>query len=110
MALAQARTIDGALAILPRAAAEHGAPDDLVQRLRAEHESRRRRSGTPVEHDRRRADDDAETEVRLALLQERRRVLIALRDDGLIDDEVVHRVQAELDNEELGLTGAPGPE
>jgi monovalent cation/hydrogen antiporter len=110
MALAQARTIDGALAILPRAAADHGAPDDLVQRLRAEHESRRRRSGTPVEHDRRRADDDAETEVRLALLQERRRVLIALRDDGLIDDEVVHRVQAELDNEEIGLTGAPGPE
>ncbi|MFC5061868.1 Na+/H+ antiporter [Actinomycetospora atypica] len=110
MALAQSRTIDGALAILPRAAADHGAPDALVEQLRSEHESRRRRSGAAAEEERRRADDDVESAVRLALLRERRRVLVGLRDEGLIDDQVVLRVQAELDNEELGLTGAPGPE
>jgi monovalent cation/hydrogen antiporter len=110
MALAHTRTLDGALAILPRAAADHGASDALVDQLRAEHESRRRRTGAVVEEERRRADDDVETAIRLALVRERRRVLVQLRDDGLIDDEVVFRVQAELDNEELGLTGAPGPE
>ncbi|WP_433799316.1 Na+/H+ antiporter [Actinomycetospora sp. CA-084318] len=110
MALAHTRTLDGALALLPRAAADHDAPEALVERLRAEHEDRRARQGAVRDDERRQLDDDVETAVRLALVRERRRVLVALRDDGLIDDEVVLRVQAELDNEELGLTGVPGPE
>jgi monovalent cation/hydrogen antiporter len=110
LALARSRTIEGALAILPRAAADHGAPEAVVEQLRAEHESRRRRSDGVVEQERDHAGGDPETAVRLALLGERRRILVRLRDEGLVDDLVVMHVQAELDNEELGLTGAPGPE
>ncbi|GAA4879405.1 Na+/H+ antiporter [Actinomycetospora straminea] len=110
MALAHDATISSALAILPRAAADHGAPDELVDRLRAEHESRRRRTDAGDTDQQHRDGDDVETAVRLALLRERRRVLLRLRDDDRIDDQVVLRIQAELDNEELGLLGAPGPE
>ncbi|GAA4780015.1 Na+/H+ antiporter [Actinomycetospora chlora] len=115
LALARRRTLDAALEVLPRLAAEQDVPDALARRVRVEHEHRRH-----VLDPTHGGDDDAlddaiedvavENALRIAMLDERRRQLLHLRDQAVIDDSVVLRVQAELDNEELGLRGAPGPE
>ncbi|NMO88283.1 Na+/H+ antiporter [Actinomycetospora sp. TBRC 11914] len=113
--LARRRTLDAALVALPRLAAERAVPEALARRVRAEQEHRLHildpAHGT-LDDDLDDAAEDAamERDLRVALLDERRRVLLALRDESVIDDAVVLRVQAELDNEELGLRGAPGPE
>jgi monovalent cation/hydrogen antiporter len=113
--LARRRTLDAALAALPRFATEMEAPDALVRRVRDEHEHRRHvldptHGGEDDALDDALEDEAVERDLRMALLGERRRLLLHLRDEGVIDDAVVLRVQAELDNEELGLRGAPGPE
>ncbi|MHC1558891.1 Na+/H+ antiporter [Actinomycetospora sp. C-140] len=113
--LARKRTLDAALEALPRLAADHEMPEGLVARVRAEHEHRRHvldpaHGSAEDALDDAREDAAVETELRIALLHERRRLLLHLRDESVIDDAVLLVVQAELDNEELGLRGAPGPE
>ncbi|MEU6392389.1 Na+/H+ antiporter [Streptomyces sp. NPDC046939] len=55
-----------------------------------------------LEFDPQRLTDDA-TALRLALLAERRAVVVRLRDEGDIDDTVLRRLQGRLDSEELHL-------
>ncbi|MEJ2865585.1 Na+/H+ antiporter [Actinomycetospora flava] len=107
--LARRRTLEAALDALDRVATEHAASEDVVRRLRTEHE-RRRHLLDPPDEDPDEADHDAEKSLRMALLEERRARLLRLRDEAEIDDAVLMVVQAELDNEEMGLRGAPGPE
>ncbi|WP_243074469.1 Na+/H+ antiporter [Microbacterium sp. SS28] len=45
------------------------------------------------------------TRLKLAMIERKREVLLALRRDGTIDDLVVRRVEAHLDNEEIRLSG-----
>ncbi|MFC4508116.1 MULTISPECIES: hypothetical protein [Streptomyces] len=49
-----------------------------------------------------RAEQD--TALRLALLAHKRATVVRLRDDNSIDDSVLRRVQARLDNEEVRLS------
>ncbi|MER2137153.1 MAG: sodium:proton antiporter, partial [Arthrobacter sp.] len=45
-----------------------------------------------------------ETELRLALLERKRTVVVALRDERTIDDRVLRILETRLDVEELRLT------
>lgn len=104
------RMIESALDALPRLAAERGLPGPLVDRLRAEHEQRLHHLEIAAHEDDRADPGDQEKDLRLALLNTRRRELLRMQADRLIDDRVVLLVQAELDADELRITGAPAPE
>lgn len=96
-------TVDAALDVLPRLADEHG-PRSIVDWLRSEHRWRRHRScavrgARPTTRSRTRGSS-----LRLALLRERRRILLRLRED-VVSDDLLLRVQTELDVEELAPRG-----
>jgi hypothetical protein len=56
------------------------------------------------ESDRLREDDRQSVELRLALLERKRNVMITLRDGGTISDTTLRTMQARLDREALRLT------
>jgi Na+/H+ antiporter len=124
---AQARTeaIEAALAHLEEVAAEDGVPEDGLRYLRAYYGKRRKRIETQVgqishehgledglhhEHDgsRDHVEDHrdrlaAMTRLHLDLLRVERTAIIRLRDTDVIGDDVLGRVQRDLDLEELRL-------
>jgi hypothetical protein len=53
---------------------------------------------------------DEEKNLQLALLAIRRGELLRMQAENAVDDQVVLRVQAELDADELRITGVSGPE
>jgi hypothetical protein len=53
---------------------------------------------------------DEEENLQLALLAIRRGELLRMQAENAVDDQVVLRVQAELDADELRITGVSGPE
>ncbi|MCD2195145.1 Na+/H+ antiporter [Actinomycetospora endophytica] len=57
-----------------------------------------------------RADQEDYQRLRAALLAEKRRAVLALRDEGTIDDIVLRRVQSTFDTEEIRLTAAAEPD
>ena len=69
-----------------------------------------------------RAHEDGETDgptvtrsrqygaLRLALITHKRATVVRLRDEGVIDDTLLRRIQARLDIEELRLSGTPDVE
>lgn len=96
--LARQRVVDSALEELPALGRSLGAPDEVVHRLAGElreHAAELGRREGPVRH--------AEHELRQALLVVKRTALVGLRDERLIDDAVLRRVQETLDAEELRL-------
>ncbi|MGY1743852.1 MULTISPECIES: Na+/H+ antiporter [unclassified Blastococcus] len=108
--LARTRASEAALEALPRVAAELGADGDLLARVRAEYEQHAR--DLEVEYA---ADGDGGSEereldrqLRLGLLEHKRRAVIALRDARRIDDIVLREIQAQMDIEEVRLLG-PAP-
>lgn len=96
--LARQRLVDSALAELPEYAERMGSPGEVIDRLDGELRAHAAELGTdegPIQH--------AEHELRLALLRVKRKALVALRNDHLIDDAVLRRVQETLDTEEVRL-------
>lgn len=110
--LAERRAAEAALDALPAEASRLGTPSAVVERVRAEQEfalARTDKAGSAEdgpEPDRHTAD--AEAALRLALLAARRGAVVRLRDDRLVDDLVLMRVQSALDMEEARLR-PPGP-
>ncbi|MEH0587073.1 Na+/H+ antiporter [Streptomyces sp. B21-106] len=106
--LAETAATEEAIKALPRLAAEQGTTPKVVEWLRQEYEAnlatvRARGAGT---------DDDPAllhnhhyTELRLALIATKRATVVRLRDESQIDDTVLRRLQAALDNEEVRLAG-----
>jgi CPA1 family monovalent cation:H+ antiporter len=100
--LAEVFTLDAAIEAIDETAAELGSGELVVERVRHELDKQRRllaaagSAGDPVvQH------DDQYTSLVLALLARRREALVELRDEQRIDDIVLRRVQARLDNEEV---------
>jgi CPA1 family monovalent cation:H+ antiporter len=100
--LAEVFTLDAAIEAIDETAAELGSGELVVERVRHELDKPRRllaaagSAGDPVvQH------DDQYTSLVLALLARRREALVELRDEQRIDDIVLRRVQARLDNEEV---------
>ncbi|MFD5914428.1 Na+/H+ antiporter [Streptomyces massasporeus] len=106
--LAETAATEEAIKALPRLAAEQGTAPKVVEWLRQEYEAnlatvRARGAGT---------DDDPAllhnrhyTDLRLALIATKRATVVRLRDESRIDDTVLRRLQAALDNEEVRLAG-----
>jgi len=108
-AKARYKAAQAALARLETLAAEEWAPPGKVAHLRAQYEHRSHVLGAQLNgHD----DDDHDhvTEtagyqrLRRETLRAERQQVVALRDRGVINDEVLHRIQRELDLEEVRLS------
>ncbi|MCF4121712.1 Na+/H+ antiporter [Antribacter sp. KLBMP9083] len=105
--LAETTAVEAALQAMPQLATDLGAEPKVVEWLRQEYEAhlataRARTAGT--------ADDPVLLQyqdyvaLRLALIGHKRATVVRLRDERLIDDTVLRRLQADLDNEELRLS------
>lgn len=108
-AKARYKAAQAALARLETLAEEEWAPPGKVAHLRAQYEHRSHVLGAQLNgHD----DDDHDhvTEtagyqrLRRETLRAERQQVVALRDRGVINDEVLHRIQRELDLEEVRLS------
>jgi len=120
---ARTRTIDAALERLDVLAAEDWTPDQGVAYMRTYYGKRRKtvdvRFGR-VDHDHtpdghqhedgedhlasHRAAQDGWRRLRQDLISVERRTLVGLRNAGTIGDEILHRVERDLDLEEVRLT------
>jgi len=93
---------DAAIGAIAATAAELGTDERVVERVRTEIEKRRKvlvadgADGDPVIR-----HDDQYTSLWLALIARKREALLELRDEQRIDDIVLRRVQARLDQEEV---------
>ncbi|MFK0159473.1 Na+/H+ antiporter [Streptomyces sp. NPDC090499] len=105
--LAETLATEEALKALPHLAAQLGTGPKVVEWLRQEYEAHLatvRASGAG-------SDDPAllhnrhYTDLRLALIAHKRATVVRLRDERQIDDTVLRRLQAALDNEEVRLAG-----
>jgi monovalent cation/hydrogen antiporter len=111
--LARCAGAQAALDALPLVAAEVGVSDDLQDRLHAEYQ----KHAALV-----RASDDVSTrsdaeersdlirQVRLGVLEHKRRAITELRNQRRIDDIVLLELQASMDLEEARLMGPSGPD
>lgn len=100
--LAHVTANEAGLAALAGQAAAVGAQGVPEDRVRTEFQEHLAAVQTHVETG---AQREAERALRLAVLQHKRSAVVGLRDQGRIDDIVLREVQAELDVEEVRLTG-----
>jgi len=101
---AEAFITDAAISSIADTADELGTDERVVERVRAEIEKRRRLlAARAAEDDPLIRHDDQYVSLSLALIARMREALLELRDQQRIDDIVLRRVQATLDNEEVHL-------
>jgi monovalent cation/hydrogen antiporter len=112
--MARLNAADAALAQLERLGEEEWTRDDTVERMRGMYEYRRRRFGARAGH----VEDDgyedrsvAYQRMVLAVLEAQRQEIVMLRNHGEISNEVMHRLERELDLEasRLEIEGGPQP-
>ena len=94
-----------ALAALPQVAADLGAAQDTVDRLRADYQEHLDDVRTPDDDGRRRGAGDRRAGCGCAVLEDKRREITRLRDTNEIDDVVLRELQAAIDIEEIRLLG-----
>jgi len=102
---ARGQAATAALKRLEELDGEEWAMADHVERLRTQYAQRARRFAHPADDDPDCSKHGAEAYRRLRheTLSAERRAVIALRDDGIISDEVLHRIEHELDVEALRI-------
>jgi CPA1 family monovalent cation:H+ antiporter len=111
--LARCHGAQAALDALPLVAAEFGVGDDLQNRLQSEY---RQHAALVRLSDDGAAPSDAEVksdlirQVRLGVLEHKRRAIIELRDRRRIDDIVLLELQESMDLEEARLLGPSSPD
>jgi CPA1 family monovalent cation:H+ antiporter len=107
VAKAQLRSAEAALARIEELLDEDWAPPEKLERLRAEYAYRIERLTASHGDAARRAEYDGISagyqRLRRELFATERRTVIRLRDDGVINDEVLHRLERTLDLEEARL-------
>jgi len=104
--LAETVATEEAFEALPRIAAELGTDPQVVDWARQEYEANLaavRAKGSDDDPAMVHSRDHAE--LRLALVAHKRATVVRLRDERRIDDTVLRRLQAALDDEEVRLTG-----
>ena len=111
--LARCHGAQAALDALPLVAAEVGIDEDLQNRLHAEY---KKHAALVRASDNRSTRNDAEErsdlirQVRLGVLEHKRRAITELRDQRRIDDIVLLELQAAMDLEEARLLGPTNPD
>lgn len=107
VAKGQLRAAEAALARIEELLDEDWAPPEKLERLRAEYAYRIERLTASHGDAARRAEYDGISagyqRLRRELFTTERRTVIRLRDDGVINDEVLHRLERTLDLEEARL-------
>ncbi|MEV7624059.1 Na+/H+ antiporter [Actinoplanes sp. NPDC089786] len=93
-----------ALDVLPEVARSLGAPDDMVDRVRADYEDHLEMARADTDPAAQRYEE-LEHRLRLAVLDNKRRAVTRMRDLNKIDDIVLRDLQAAMDIEELRLLG-----
>jgi CPA1 family monovalent cation:H+ antiporter len=107
--LARTRATEAALDALPAVAERLGVDGAVTERLRAEYAAHAQELEIELAEDAAGAEArELDRQLRLALLDTKRRAVIALRDAREIDDIVLREVQSVLDIEEVRLLG-PAP-
>jgi CPA1 family monovalent cation:H+ antiporter len=101
---AQIHATEAALRALPQVAADVGASADAVERLRAEYQDHLDDIRTPDGEDTAQ-ERELTRQLRLSVLEAKRREITRLRDANEIDDTVLREVQSALDIEEVRLLG-----
>lgn len=105
-AKARFKAARAALAHLDQVADEDQTPREKIEQLRAQYQRRMRHFSAHYHnetHDEYDAHLSGYTQLRLGLLRAERQAVIRLRDEGVINDEVLRRIQRDLDLEELQL-------
>ena len=113
MDLAEHAATQAGLNALHQRAVELGTPDRVARRVAEAYRQRlqqldeaRENCGPDESPDHHlREDNEAEQQLRVALLADKRDAVIRLRDQRRIDDTVLRRLQARLDREEVRLAG-----
>jgi CPA1 family monovalent cation:H+ antiporter len=110
--LARCHGAQAALDALPLVAAEVGVDEDLQNRLHAEYKKhaalvKASDGATPNDAEER---SDLIRQVRLGVLEHKRRAITELRDQRRIDDIVLLELQASMDLEEARLLGPSSPD
>ena len=111
--LARCASAQAALDALPVVAAELGVSDALQDRLHAEfkqHAALVRASDDGSTRSEAEAKSDLIRQVRLGVLEHKRRAITELRDQRRIDDTVLMELQASMDLEEARLLGPSSPD
>jgi monovalent cation/hydrogen antiporter len=111
--LARCHGAQAALDALPLVAAELGVNEELQSRLQAEyrqHAALARASGDGTAPNDAEERSDQIRQVRLGVLEHKRRAITELRDQRRIDDIVLLELQAAMDLEEARLLGPVGPD
>ncbi|MEU4488544.1 Na+/H+ antiporter [Streptomyces purpurascens] len=106
--LAETTATEEAVEALPRLAAELGTTPKVTEWLRQEygaHLATVRARGAGTDEDPALLHNRHYTDLRLALIAHKRATVVRLRDERQIDDTVLRRLQATLDNEEVRLAG-----
>ena len=106
--LAETQATEAALTAIPQLGADLGVDQDITRRLHHEYDQHLRVLRADGDQDGAPAvlrDDQQDTALRLAVLAHKRATVVALRDDGHIDDTVLRQVQTRLDIEEVRLAG-----
>jgi Na+/H+ antiporter len=110
--LARCAGAQAALDALPLVAAELGVSDALKDRLHAEYQKHAAlvRASDNAARDDAEADSDVVRQVRLGVLERKRRAITELRNQRRIDDTVLLELQQSMDLEEARLLGLSGPD
>ena len=106
--LAETKATEEAIEALPQLAAELGTTPKVMEWLRQEYEAHLatvRAKGAGSDGDPALLHNRHYTDLRLALIAHKRATVVRLRDEREIDDTVLRRLQAALDNEEVRLAG-----
>lgn len=107
LARAEIEAATDAMDHLTEEAARLGTGDEVRDRIAAQYEEHRALLDLAPQvddTDQLREDDRQAVELRLALLERKRTVMISLRDSGTISDTTLRTMQARLDREALRLT------
>jgi CPA1 family monovalent cation:H+ antiporter len=117
--LARRAATEAAIARLAELGEEEWTREATVRLMRKNYDVRQRRLAQAagersLEEDGEDLGEHTDARARLtkALIDAERAVVVGLRNDGTISDEVMHRLERELDLQELGIAAyrrAPGP-
>jgi CPA1 family monovalent cation:H+ antiporter len=109
--IARLATAEAALQRLEELTGEDWTMEDTIERVRGMYEYRLRRFSAQRDGDGTEAIEDrslAYQQLMKEVIEAQRRALVQLRKEGAINDEVMRRVQRELDLEESRLEITPG--